>query len=525
MSAGGFFSGLISGLNQGITNQRLQNQRDAENEIASEQSILTQLVQHGDDATRGQAIDALLRIHTSGKPTGFLGKLTGKRGENPDIAALISGWHPKGSGPDSPVGVDGPQNIQAPSVQGGGTGVFAPPAESSPLPSSPAGPAALPINTTQSQSQIGYGAGVSGGSGDATAAAAAAPATPPPQAFAPPPAPTSIMSMPPKYGWRSADEEARSHAAASARGVQEGQISAWRAAGVPDEVITERLSGVRSAKEQTQRELLTLTSEAAETPLSPEKQARLDVLRQLTNLDLSPEDKEKLKVAREKMQQTDRLHEENLKARAIAQDKTLQGQLRIAQLRIAAAKEGRDEASARKAVKDVEDLKLKLSKYTQPETQVFDNIQIAKPAIEESLAALEPFKNSNSLSDMAQIRTESYLYKHGLQRDHWSNLLNTIAFLNLPTARQYMQGRPNQLIYEDIKAHLPNTDTDTPKMMYDKLKNIQKFGDQIEQGLTQAIDARVAAGLKRVKGIDQPPSATDVDLAALEASLGLTKKK
>ena len=70
-------------------------------------------------------------------------------------------------------------------------------------------------------------------------------------------------------------------------------------------------------------------------------------------------------------------------SRAIAQDKTLQGQLRIAQLRIAAAKEGRDEASARKAVKDVEDLKLKLSKYTQPETQVFDNIQIAKPRSEE----------------------------------------------------------------------------------------------------------------------------------------------
>lgn len=286
MSAGGFFSGLIGGLNQGITSQRLQNQRDAEREIAGEQSILTTLMQHGDDDTRSKAADALLRLHVSGKPTGFLGKLVGKRSDNPDIAALISGWHPKGSGPDSPVGTDGPAGISAP-PQGQ--------APSAPLPSSPAGPAALPINTADSQSQISYGpmAEVP----PEMPAPVAAPAPPaPPQQMSAPPAPAAVLPPPPggaKYGLRSLEEEAGAHAYASTRGATEGRVAGLKGA-LNEEELVRALGGVSkanpSAALELQKTIQTLGPKVANNTATPEEAIQYSLAMQQAKLAVSPRD-------------------------------------------------------------------------------------------------------------------------------------------------------------------------------------------------------------------------------------------
>src|SRR5690242_10649080 len=96
---GSFFHGLVSGINQGITDARKQNSLDAEREIQGEQEVLLHLAKTSENpAIRDSAISGLLNIHESGKPTGFLGKLLSKRSANPDVAALIASAHPSAQG-------------------------------------------------------------------------------------------------------------------------------------------------------------------------------------------------------------------------------------------------------------------------------------------------------------------------------------------------------------------------------------------------------------------------------------------
>jgi len=207
MGAGAIFDGLISGLNEGIGTLRQQNQREAEIEMKTEQEILMTLAQTSPNPqVRNDAVEALLNLGQSGKPTGFVQNLLKQRGKNPDIARLITsaqqaGLDPLTGQPDRKAPVDTSQppaavppvvpETSAPIAFGQGQelpmGGGEMPPQVAPLPSAPQGPAALPINTTQHRTPISFSAGVQAASPVSTSPAA----FPPPPSAAMPPAPVT----------------------------------------------------------------------------------------------------------------------------------------------------------------------------------------------------------------------------------------------------------------------------------------------------------------------------------------------
>lgn len=115
--SGSFFQGLISGINQGITSARAENQKAAEAEIKQEQDILSELMQNSlNPEIQTAAGEALLNIHQSGKPVGFLAKLMSKRGTNPEMAKILEMIrNNKGSLPPSPQEAD-PAAVPPPAI-------------------------------------------------------------------------------------------------------------------------------------------------------------------------------------------------------------------------------------------------------------------------------------------------------------------------------------------------------------------------------------------------------------------------
>lgn len=279
MGAGAIFEGLISGLNEGIGSVRAQNQRDAEIEMKTEQEILTTLAKTSENAqVRDDALEALLNLGQSGKPTGFIKTLLKQRGKNPDIARLISSARQAGVDPitgkqdmKAPVDTGGPPTAapapvesappiafdQAPPMGGGE--IPMPPAVA-PLPSAPQGPAAQPINTTQHRTPISFSAG----------AQAPTPVSTAPAAFPPPP-PASLPPAPPtasRFGVMSDLE-------------RQTALETIRANRRPT-----------SGTAQMAREIADLTEEAALAgdAFPPEKSARLEALQQLAKVAYTPRD-------------------------------------------------------------------------------------------------------------------------------------------------------------------------------------------------------------------------------------------
>jgi len=533
MSKGAAFSGLISGLNEGISTTRARNQREAELEIQAEQDILNHLAKTSENkAVRDAAISGMLNIHNSGKPTGFLGKLVGKRSENQDITNLFHAVHPSesaGAPPSPEVSAAAPEvspqpPVAPPDISFGGMSQDpnAPPAAPNlsapsiaPLPSSPAGPAALPINTTKQQTPISF--------------------TPPPVAAAPPPAPPSGSVAPPPgpdsaYGAFGVPSPLQTQAAlASSRAAAPVQeyIAALRLTN-PDitdqelnDAIVQRFggSGMRSAQVVQTKRLNELTSLPSRTPAQEQE---LKDLRQILKLDTTNAQADKNKFTLERDARLAKAKEE-------AGDKTLAGQLRIAEMRIAAARANHQESVALSLEKELRAAKKSFATLKPAEISTLDNIQFAKPAIEDVKSILEEsgLKNDNSVAALANTRLHSFLYTHGLNEDVWSPLQQKIAFLNLPTARQYMQGRPSEKIYTDIMAHLPNPKVDTGKQMYDKLENIEKFSKDIEEGISKSVQNRVNQGLELSgfsgsssttgKAASSPPSSDDEAIKAFLA--------
>ena len=167
-------------------------------------------------------------------------------------------------------------------------------------------------------------------------------------------------------------------------------------------------------------------------------------------------------------------------------------------MRIAAARANHQDTVANGLEKELRTAKAKFATLTQAEKATLDNVEIAKPSIANVKSILEEsgLKDDNSLPAAANTRFQNFAYTHGFSDELWSGLNQEISFLNLPTARQYMQGRPNEKIYKDIMAHLPNPATDTPKLMYEKLQNIEKFSDYVQDGIKKSVDARVKTGLE-----------------------------
>jgi len=157
---------------------------------------------------------------------------------------------------------------QAPPMGGGELPM--PPAVA-PLPSAPQGPAAQPINTTQHRTPISFSAGAQAPTPTSTAPAS----FPPPPAASMPPAPTAS-----RFGVMSPLDGVRAEASAQI----EGQVAAWKAAGMSDEQIKERLSGQRPSTSATGMAFSLIEDlaplEAAGT-ISPEQQVQLNAARKI----------------------------------------------------------------------------------------------------------------------------------------------------------------------------------------------------------------------------------------------------
>jgi len=548
MGAGAIFEGLISGLNEGIGSVRQQNQRDAEIEMKTEQEILTTLAKTSENAqVRDDALEALLNLGQSGKPTGFIKTLLKQRGKNPDIARLISSARQAGVDP-----ITGKQDMKAPVDTGGppaaapapveaappiafdqappmGGGELPMPPAVAPLPSAPQGPAAQPINTTQHRTPISFSAGAQAPTHTSTAPAS----FPPPPAASMPPAPTAS-----RFGVMSPLEGVRADASAQIQ----GQVAAWKAAGMSDEQIKERLSGVRpstSASAVGFRELADLAEKEATTGLNEADKARQKLLREAHKLDPSARDKSADAARLEAKKAGLSLHIRAANAKAAGDTATYQHILEVQKALGLAGRAPKKEKTAESSAKTKSMVQVIMdnpSVYegltpTSREDLIPDlaaagfkgfGKSLSNKAVEDIAITKQAVAQLADLRNVLQENEEFIGPISGLQAlNPWSEAKQAQATINLVKQRvgKALEGgvlrKEDELKYKEILAKL----TDTPETAFYKVDGlIEALERDIEIYLTtQAAAGRNIRGQREGgKVSDTPPPATSDDAAIAE---------
>lgn len=540
---GSFFHGLISGINEGITAARKQNAEAAENEIKGEQDILTHIARTSEDPQiANTAISALLNIHESGKPTGFLGKLLGKRSANPEIAALIAGAKPKageakGEAANSTVGLDtaappaptvsnlpleGFAAAGAPEPEPGS--ISSPPV--SPLPVSPAGPAAQPINTTNNRTPITYSAGVQSPAPISTSS---------PSSFPPPPP----ASLPPSPGGYGIPTPLQDFAAREA-------------------LRSQRLPTTGPAV--MAREIADLTEEAATLgdQFPAAKAERLKALRELAKIEYSDRDKALAtdKTRNIELQAKLRKDTRSLEARAIEAKEA--GNTEEYNNIVSVRKELGLAGRAPKAPKD----RSKISGLTAAvlaNPTLFNGLTpTQKGEIIPDLAAagftsfgrdlsntavVQLAQSKSAIAELTDLRgvllaNSEYLGPvAGLQAlNPWSPARKAQATIDLVKQRvgKALEGGVLRKEDEDKYKKILATLNDTPDTAIYKIDGLI---ESLERDMDIFIETQTAAGrdtsrqpksgrkTTNTNPVSSPPSPLDAEVEALEASLGLKKKK
>jgi hypothetical protein len=119
-------------------------------------------------------------------------------------------------------------------------------------------------------------------------------------------------------------------------------------------------------------------------------------------------------------------------------------------------------------------------KLTPQETTAVDVIHQGLPMIDRVIGLLAPEKSDNSLSAAARSRFNWQLYKHGIKvGEPWQSYIQVAALLRVMNTQQFLHGIRNMTFVQQIQQHMPNPETDTPAMAYEKAVRMKALMKQM----------------------------------------------
>lgn len=137
---------------------------------------------------------------------------------------------------------------------------------------------------------------------------------------------------------------------------------------------------------------------------------------------------------------------------------------------------------------------LGLNEFTKVGPQILARLEAQNPGI-----AKDPSKYGG-ITDAVTAKLKGLAYRTGmvappannLNQDELSQLEGLAKVLG---ARPYMQGRPNQRIYEDIISHLPDMGN-SPGANYSRIQQLLRLAPDLEQAISEVEDPGYVADIR-----------------------------